>query len=287
MEHPEQTPPEQPSIEPLPREVIPEQTVQTAPASAPQPADDVIVISRAVVYVFLSAIVFFVVGFGVAWLVFAGGAETAKNAADQAVRTAVAELVNGGPTPTAIPQQDVKFSPDSSSWGPADAKVTIVEYSDFQCPFCESFFQQTYPLIKQNYGDKIRFVFQFYPLTQIHPDADAAANAAACAKEQNKFWEYHDELFNNQSDLSHDALVKYAQSVKVADIKQFTTCLDAKKYESTIQSEIQAGSNYFVNGTPTFFVNGNILVGAQTYATFKTQIDYALAVAPGTAGTGS
>ncbi len=280
--------PEQPTLPQADQAPIQVPTADTHKVLDKSPGD-VIVISQTTLYVFLTALVFFAAGFGVAWMVFSSNGNSTANAAStaaaQAVTTAIAQLVAAQPTATLIPRQDVKFAPDSSSWGPADAKVTIVEYSDFQCPYCEDFFQHTYPQIKQNYSDKIRFVFQYFPLTEIHPDADEAANAAACAKEQNKFWEYHDELFNNQSDLSPTALVKYAQAVKIGDLNQFSSCLDAKKYESTIQSQIQAGSGYFVSGTPTFFVNGNILIGAQPYAAFKQMIDAALAETQSQAAT--
>jgi len=246
---------------------------------ASKPDGDVIVISQTTLYFALTAFLFFIAGFAVAWLLFVTSTQNvASSAAVAAVSTAITGLLNGGPTPTPIPRQDVKFAPDSASWGPANAKVTLVEFSDFQCPYCEAFFQTSYALIKNNYANKIRFVFQNYPLVDVHPQADEAANAAACAKEQNKFWEYHDELFNHQSDLSHDALVKYAQDVSVSDVKQFTDCLDSRKYESTIQAQLDAGSGYSVSGTPTFFINGNILVGAQTYATFKKAIDAELSL---------
>jgi protein-disulfide isomerase len=238
---------------------------------------DVIVINTITIYFFLTGILFFVAGFAVSWVVASSRADDVSSAARQAVQTAVAGLpLSGGVaaafTPTDVPRQDIKFDASSPSWGPANAKVTVVEYSDFQCPYCEIFFQQTYPQIRKKYGDQIRFVYQYYPLSGIHPDANAAANAAACADEQGKFWDYHDTLFTNQSDLSHDALIKYAQQVKVGDIAQFTTCLTSSKYQSKVDGQENAGSGYQVSGTPTFFINGNILVGAQTFQTFDSMI---------------
>src|SRR5260221_10425 len=134
------------------------------------------------------------------------------------------------------------------SWGPADARVTVVEFSDFQCPYCESFYTNTYSKLKQTYGDKIHFVYRHYPLPQ-HQDAEPAANAAECAKEQGKFWEYHDVLFSNQNNLSHDAFIEYANLVKVGNVDQFTKCIDSKKYQSVIDADQQAGNDYFVSGT--------------------------------------
>jgi len=241
---------------------------------------DVIIINKVTAYFFMTAITFFVVGFVVAWIVassrVADIATVASGAAREGMQTAVAGLnLSGGGaafTPTPIPRQDVKFDQSSPAWGPADAKVTIIEYSDFQCPYCEIFFTQTYPQIRAKYGDKIHFVFQYYPLSGIHPDANAAANAAACADEQGKFWDYHDTLFKNQSDLSHAALIKYAQQTNVGNIQQFTMCIDSAKYQNKIDAQETSGTGYQVSGTPTFFINGNILVGAQTFQTFDALI---------------
>ena len=241
---------------------------------------DVIIINTVTAYFFVTAIVFFVAGFALAWIVASSRAvdiaSVASGAAREGAQTAVAGLqLSGGAaafTPTPIPRQEIKFDPNSPSWGPTNAKVTIVEYSDFQCPYCEIFFSQTYPEIRKKYGDKIRFVYQYYPLTGIHPDANASANAAACADEQGKFWDYHDALFKNQSDLSHAALIKYAQQTNIGNIQQFTSCIDSAKYQTKIDAQETAGTGYQVSGTPTFFINGNILVGAQTFQTFDSMI---------------
>ena len=255
------------------------------PNAESQPGD-VIVISQSTFYYFLTGLLFFIAGFAVAWVTFATRNDDIKNAASsaaqQAVQTAIAEAVSGstGPTPTPIPRQDIKFDKDSPAWGSPNAKITIVEFSDFQCPYCEQFYQNAYPLIKKNYGDKVRFVFQNYPL-DIHQDALPAANAAACAAEQGKFWEYHDYLFSHQTDLSHDTLIKNAQTVNMPNIKQFTDCFNANKYDEKIKSEIDAGSAYSVGGTPTFFINGTYLAGAQPYSTFKKVIDSELELVGG------
>jgi len=239
-----------------------------------------IVISQTTLYYFVIAVLFFIAGFAVAWVTFNARADDIKNAAVSAARDAVKSAIadaNSGvgsaAAPTAVPKQDIKFTTTSPAWGPANARVTVVEYSDFQCPFCEMFYQNTYPLIRKNYGDKVRFVYQHYPLTSIHPDAMRAANAAECAREQDKFWEYHDALFSNQRDLSRDALIKYAGVVQMPNPKQFSDCLDAEKYKQNINDQENAGTGYSVSGTPTFFINGNILVGAQDYKTFAAMID--------------
>ena len=235
-----------PENEPLEGASLPHQPLSTVdnasvpPAKADEPAaGDVIVINQATLYYFLTGILFFIAGFAVAWIVFSSRAEDMKsiasNSAQQALDSAFAtlQIQAAGATPTSVPHQDIKFDPTSPTWGPASAKVTVVEYSDFQCPYCELFFTNTYSQLKDKYGDKIRFVYQQFPL-EIHPDARPASNAAMCAHEQGKFWDYHDILFKNQSDLSRDAFIKYATQAKIENIKQFTDCYDAKKYEKTV-----------------------------------------------------
>ncbi|MBI4019830.1 MAG: DsbA family protein, partial [Candidatus Aenigmarchaeota archaeon] len=167
---------------------------------------------------------------------------------------------------------------DDPAVGPADAKVTVIEFSDFQCPFCGRFYTQTLPQIKQNYVDtgKIRFVYRDFPLESIHPNARPAANAAECADEQGKFWEYHNKLFENQGSLS-DAYYKQAASELGLDMEQFNSCYDSKKYDAEVSKDFQDGASAGVTGTPTVFVNGRAIVGAQPYATFQAAIDQALA----------
>ncbi len=257
------------------------------PASDAKP-NDTIVISQATVYYFVIAILFFLAGFAVAWITFSATTTATLNsvksdmmsAASSAAREAVATAVTGlsvnavaaQPTPTPVPHQDV--SPGTGpTWGPATAKVTIIEFSDFQCPYCEAFFTNTYPQIKKQYGDKIRFVFRNFPITSIHPYALGAALAAECANEQGKFWEYHDLLFSNQSSLGKDALVQYATKAGVANAQQFSQCLDSQKYLDKIKGDLNAGVGYSVTGTPTFFINGNILIGAQPFEMFQAAID--------------
>jgi protein-disulfide isomerase len=261
----------------------------------PRPGD-VIVISQATVYYFVIAVLFFIAGFAVAWITFSTTTDSkfanlrdqvitaASNAAGESVATAMAGFsgaaVAAQPTPTPVPRQNVSVG-QGASWGPADAKVTIVEFSDFQCPFCEMFYTDTYQLIRKQYGDKIRFVYRQFPISSLHPYALGAALASECALEQGKFWEYHDTLFSNQSNLTKDALLKYADEVKIPDTKQFAQCLDSQKYLSKVQNDLREGAGYSVQGTPTFFINGNILVGAQPFANFAAAIDSELRQAGG------
>jgi protein-disulfide isomerase len=242
---------------------------------------DVIVINQQVIYYAIVAVMFFAAGFLIAWIVFSSRADdvrsAASNAAREAVRTAIAEVASGAAaqnaTPTPIPRQDVRYSDSMASWGPKDSKVTIVEFSDFECPFCSRLYSRAYKQIREKYGSRVRFVFRHFPLTSIHPNALGAALASECAKEQAKFWEYHDVLFENQRALQRDSLIQYARQVGVANIEQFTQCFDQSKYLRTVQEDMADGEKYFVNGTPTLFINGNYVAGAQEFEIFAAIIE--------------
>lgn len=154
--------------------------------------------------------------------------------------------------------------------GPANAKVTIVEYSEFQCPFCS----RVGPTIKQimdEYGDKVRIVFRHFPLG-MHNRAIPAAEAAQCAHDQGKFWEYHDKLFENQRALADENLKQYAADLGL-DTEKFNSCYDAGKHRDDVKKMMDSGTAAGVTGTPAFFINGRFLSGAQPFDAFKTIID--------------
>ena len=159
------------------------------------------------------------------------------------------------------------------SLGADNAPVTIVEFSDFQCPFCRQV-QPTLKRLMTDYAGKVRLVFRDYPLRSIHPQAQKAAEAAQCAAEQQKFWPYHDKLFTATS-LQVDDLKKYAHELELND-EQFAACLDTSKYANGINADVQAGQNAGVNGTPGFIINGYPLSGAVSYEQFKEIVDAAL-----------
>ena len=179
------------------------------------------------------------------------------------------------PTPTPPIVVENVSADDDSSWGPDDAPVTIIEFSDFQCPYCARFFLQAYPQIKQEYEGKIKFVFRDFPLTSIHQYAQKAAEAAGCANDQGKYWEYHDLLWTKQEALDVDSLKSYAADLGL-DTGAFNECLDSGKYASEVQKDIQDGDSYGVQGTPAFFINGLLVSGALPFANFKAVIDAAL-----------
>jgi protein-disulfide isomerase len=154
--------------------------------------------------------------------------------------------------------------------GSASAPVEIIEFSDFQCPYC----LRAYPTVKQiiaTYGDRVRLVYRHYPLPN-HPNARPAAEASACAAEQGKFWEYHDQLFEHQAQLTDADLKQYAAAVRL-DTAKFDECFSSRRYGKDIDADMEAGRSAGVSGTPGFFVNGRPIDGAQPFEAFKTIID--------------
>ena len=191
-----------------------------------------------------------------------GAGAVAQNAPSQEQPAARLDKVNEGSNP---------------ALGQKNAPVTIVEFGDYQCPFCQRAFQQTFPQIKKDYVDtgKVRYVFVNFPLS-FHPNAEPAAEAAECANEQGKFWEYHDKLFENQATLGNDLYPKLASDLKL-DTAKFKQCLDSGKYKQQVQKDLDYGQTIGVSGTPSFFINGIRIVGAQPYEAFKQAIDAELA----------
>ena len=162
--------------------------------------------------------------------------------------------------------------------GPKDAKVTIVEYSDFQCPFCGRAYTTVENEVLKQYGDKVRFVFKNFPLTSIHPWAEPAAVAAECAFRQgnDKFWVMYNAFYSKQGELNAENLRdKASETAKDAgmDVAKFQECFDGKQTLDAVHADASEATALGVNSTPTFFVNGRRLSGAQTGDAFKQMID--------------
>jgi len=193
---------------------------------------------------------------------------------DEARLALINELRKTGPTVRVLmeaPRFDVALADTDPAIGSAKAPVTLIEFSDFQCPFCLRV-SPTLKKIRQTYGDKVRIVWKDFPLTQIHPQAFKAGEAGHCAAEQGKFWEYHDQLFGNQQALMPDDLKKHAASTGM-DVERFTACLDTSKHAERVREGVAQGTRLGVNSTPTIFVNGRRVSGAQPYEVFAAVID--------------
>ncbi len=162
---------------------------------------------------------------------------------------------------------------DDAVKGDSNAPVTMIEFSDYECPFCGRYFQQTYPQIVKEYVDagKVKIVFRDFPLS-FHENAQKAAEAAECAGEQGKYWEMHDRLFKNQDALEVNSLKQYAKELGL-NTKTFDNCLDSGKMASEIQKDFEDGQDAGVSGTPAFFINGISITGAQPFEEFKKIIE--------------
>jgi protein-disulfide isomerase len=171
------------------------------------------------------------------------------------------------------PRVEVAYDP-ARLRGNAKAPVMIVEFSDYQCPYCHQV-EPTVAQVLAKYGDKVSLSYRDFPLTAIHSQAMISAEASRCALEQGKFWEYHDQLFT-ASKLEKDDLIGYARNLKLDD-KQFASCLTGEKYKADIDKDEQEGRKAGVTGTPGFFINGIALSGAQGQDAFARVIDDELA----------
>ncbi len=172
-----------------------------------------------------------------------------------------------------------KLSVDGAPFkGPGTAPVTIVKFEDFQCPFCKQA-QATEAQLLSRYSTKVRLVHRDFPIDSIHPLARKAHEAARCANEQGKFWPYHDLLYSNAPKASVEDLKTYAKEAGLT-MSAFEQCLTNGKYKSLVQKDVDEGTRLGVNGTPTFFINGRVLSGAQPLATFAGIIDDELTASP-------
>jgi len=205
-----------------------------------------------------------------------GSAEIAE--LNQALKTAAV-----APAPAARPSAPARPDPekiyeieigDSPIRGSESAKVTIVEWADFQCPFCVRV-DPTLEKIAEEYGDKVRFVFKHLPLS-MHTKARAAHEASEAAHRQGKFWEMHDRIFANPKDLSEETYLRYANEIGL-DIEKYKSDFSSSSVRKTIDADLAKARELGVSGTPSFFINGRFLSGAQPYGAFARVIDEELA----------
>jgi protein-disulfide isomerase len=174
------------------------------------------------------------------------------------------------------PVQRIEVSVQGAPFKGGDkAPVTIVEFSDFHCPFCKRVVP-TLAQVESKYGDKVKLVFRDFPIDSLHPGASKAHEAARCADEQGKFWAYHDKLFAAPANSSPELFNRFAKEVGLNGAA-FETCLSGAKYQAAIKKDIEEGQRLGVTGTPAFFINGRLFTGAQPLEVFARVIDEELA----------
>jgi protein-disulfide isomerase len=185
---------------------------------------------------------------------------------------------NGGAVAGTDQIRRVTVSTDGDpSIGPEDAPVTIIEFSDYQCPYCAQWYQQVYQELMDSYPGQIKFVYRDNPIPS-HPEAEPAAEAANCAGEQSAYWKFHDALFNGQYGLGRAAYEKYAADLRL-NKTAFTECLDSHRFQDEVKADASDAAKAGINSTPSFVINGRLLIGALPIADFKTVIDEELAAA--------
>ncbi len=178
--------------------------------------------------------------------------------------------------------ESVNVSADDDPFlGKANAPVTMIEFSDFQCPFCRKFWREAFSQIKKNYIDsgQVKFVYRDFPIASLHPAAEAAAYAGECAQEQGKFWQMHDKIFEEQDRQGQGTITfgvadlkNWAREIGLSE-EEFNSCLDSQKYREEVQRDLEAGLAAGVAGTPTFYLNGRVVRGALEYEQFAKVIE--------------
>src|SRR5262249_18889162 len=171
-----------------------------------------------------------------------------------------------------LPQFRLKASTEGAPFrGGSQAPVTIIEFSDFHCPYCGKV-QTTLALALARYGEKVKLAYRHFPIDQLHPQARKAAEAAVCAQEQKKFWDYHDRLYGGGADASPERLKAIAQAVGL-DAAAFESCLKSGRIQTAVRKDVEEGVRLGLTGTPAFLINGRMLSGAQPLESFIRVIE--------------
>ncbi len=221
----------------------------------------------------------FVVGLAVGYVFWGrstpGATSTANTAAEAAEAAPAPAQAQAVPQAQAVQRYDVPED-DDPAWGPKEAPITIIEFSDFECPYCRRWHLEVWPQIQAAYPDQVRLVYRDFPLTTIHPNATPAAAAANCAGEQDNYWEFNELLFSMELGLDKNAYEQYANDLGL-NMDAFNECLDSGRQNDEINGDYEYAANLGVRSTPTFFVNGIPLVGAQPFDVFQNLIEQELA----------
>ncbi|MFW0838090.1 MAG: DsbA family protein [Candidatus Komeilibacteria bacterium] len=181
------------------------------------------------------------------------------------------QVLKNGPALDKYQEATISIPEYSPILGDPNSLISIMAFSDFQCPFCK----EGMPIIEkviQDYGGVVSLIYRHFPIAELHPQAYAAAVASTCANEQDKFWQYHDLLFKNQDDLSEDNLFSLARQMNI-DMTQFNQCYSSEKYAYQIRKDLADGADSGLQGTPTFFINGQMVSGVLTVDQWHTLLD--------------
>lgn len=251
----------------------PEDGIQAEELLENEPSDT-LTFKRSHVYAALLPLAF-VVGLAVGYLFW--GREAGSTPAASAPQAQA-----GGETSPSQAQQPQEIrryqvpEDDDPVFGPDDAPITIIEFSDYECPYCQRWHTQVWPRLLEAYPDQIRLVYRDFPLTNIHANATPAAAAANCAFEQNMYWEYNDLLFSGRFDLNKTGYQEIAAEIDL-ELDSFNECLESGRHNEEVMADFEYAANLGVSSTPTFFVNGIPVVGAQPFEVFSQLIDSELA----------
>lgn len=177
--------------------------------------------------------------------------------------------------PEEVKRYDIPIA-DNPILGSDTAAITIIEFSDYECPYCQRWHQQVFPKILAAYGDKVRLVYRDFPLYGVHPNAETAAEAANCAGEQDKYYGFHNLLLSGEKEFGAETYKTFAKSLNL-NMDQFNQCMDEHRYQAEVKADYEYASQLGVRSTPTFFINGLAVVGAQPFEVFQQVIELELA----------
>lgn len=252
-----------------------------AAINEPQPDNGLITLRLRKIHLLLTfPIITFVGGIALGFMFWGRGYTlSVANLQDQPASVNLSAPVQQVPQPQ-VPQDVPRYNvsvDDDPVLGAEDAPVTIIEFSDYECPFCTKFHNQVFGQLMEEYGSQVRFVYRDFPLTSIHAEAFPAAEAANCAGEQGNYWGFHDQLFKGGPEaLSAEAYINYAEELAL-DMAAFQECVDTRRFQAEVQADLDYAVQLGVRSTPTFFINGIAVVGAQPYEVFQQVIENELA----------
>ncbi len=232
--------------------------------------DGTITVRTADLFVVVIVLIAFGCGFAVAWGVYRLASTPPQVANPSSLQRPPLAL----PTPAAAELVDIDIE-GRPFLGPGDAPVTFIEFVDYQCPFCGHHAREVLPQLLREYGDTLKYVTINFPISALHHNAQKSAEATECARDQGQYWEYHDILFENQDDQGLESLSRYADDLGL-DTKVFTRCVESGDKTMIVFENYQAGLDYGVRATPTFFINGRTLVGAVPFNILQALINDAI-----------